>query len=50
LDLDGVQTMENFEVIDILDNTTPYQALLRLDWAFDNQAIINLKTRKMIFE
>jgi hypothetical protein len=24
--------------------------LLGLDWAFDNQAIINLKTRKMIFE
>jgi hypothetical protein len=24
--------------------------LLGLDWAFDNQAIINLKTRKMTFE
>jgi len=50
LDLDGVHTMTYFEVIDIVDNTTHYQALLGLDWAFENQAIINLKTRKMIFE
>jgi hypothetical protein len=42
--------MEYFEVIHIVDNTTPYPTLLGLDWAFDNQAIINLKTRKMIFE
>jgi hypothetical protein len=46
VDLDGVLTMEYFEVIDIVDNTTPYPTLLGLDWAFDNQAIINLKTGK----
>jgi hypothetical protein len=50
LDLDGVHTMENFEVIDIVHNTSPYPTLLGLDWAFDNQAIINLKTRNVIFE
>jgi len=50
VDLDGVCTMEYFEVIDIVDNATPYPTLLGLDWEFDNQAIINLKTRKMIFE
>ena len=50
VDLDGVLTMEDFEVIDIVDNSTPYPSLLGLDWAFDNQSIINLKTRKMIFE
>jgi hypothetical protein len=50
VDLDGVCTMEDFEVIDITDNTLPYPSLLGLDWAFDNQVIINLKTRKMIFE
>jgi hypothetical protein len=50
VDLDGVHTMENFEVIDIVDNTSPYPTLLGLDWAFDNQAIINLKKMKMIFE
>jgi hypothetical protein len=44
LDLDKVHTKENFEVIEIVDETTPYPALLGLDWAFDNHAIINLKT------
>jgi hypothetical protein len=50
VDLDGVRTKEDFEVIKIVDNKTPYPTLLGLDWAFDNQAIINLKTRKMTFE
>jgi len=50
VDLYGVRTMEDFEVIDIVDNTTPYLVLLGLDWEFENQDIINLKTRKKIFE
>jgi hypothetical protein len=50
VDLYGVCTMADFEVIDIEDNNSPYPTLLGLEWAFDNQAIINLKTRKMIFE
>jgi hypothetical protein len=33
-----------------VDDTTPYPVLFVLDWAFDNQAIIKLKTRKMAFE
>jgi hypothetical protein len=50
VDLDGVHTKVDFEVIEIVDDTTPYPMLLGLDWAFDNLAIINLKTRKMTFE
>jgi hypothetical protein len=50
IDLDGVCTKEDFKVIEIVDGTRPYPTLLGLDWAFDNQAIINLKTRKMTFE
>jgi hypothetical protein len=50
VDLEGVCTMVDFEVIDIVDNTTPYPTLLGLDWEFYNQDIINLKTMKMIFE
>jgi hypothetical protein len=49
VDLDSVRTMEEFEVIDIVDNSIPYPTLLGLDWAFENQVIINFKTRKMIF-
>jgi hypothetical protein len=50
VDLDGVSTKVDFEVIEIVDGTKPYPTLLGLDWEFDNQAIINLKTRKMKFE
>jgi hypothetical protein len=50
VDLDGVRTKANFEVIEIIDGTTPYPRLLVLDWAFENHAIINLKTRKMTFD
>jgi hypothetical protein len=50
VDLDGVRTKADFEVIEIVDGTTPYPTFLGLDWAFENQAIINLKTRKMTFE
>ena len=50
VDLDGVHTKAYFEVIEIVDGTTPYPTLLGLDWAFENQTIINLKTRKMTFE
>jgi hypothetical protein len=50
VDLDGFDTMEYFQVIAIVDNTSPYPTLLGLDWYFDNHVIINLKTRSMIFE
>jgi hypothetical protein len=42
--------MAYFEVIEIVDGTTPYPTLLGFDWKFDNQYIINLNTRKMTFE
>jgi hypothetical protein len=50
VDLDGVCTVADFEVIEIVDGTTPYPTLLGLDWEFDNQVVINLKTWKMTFE
>jgi hypothetical protein len=50
VDLDGVCTTTYFEVMDMVDDSIPFPTLLENDWAFDNQAIINLKTRKMIFE
>jgi hypothetical protein len=50
IDVDGVCIMADFEVIDIVDGTTPYPSFLGLDWEFDNHTIINLKIRKMTFE
>jgi hypothetical protein len=50
VDLDGVQTKANIEVIEIVEDTRPYPTLFGLDWSFDNESIINLKTRKMTFK
>jgi hypothetical protein len=50
IDFYGVLTMEYFEVIEIVDGTPPYPTLIGLDWEFDNQDIIKLKTRKKTFE
>jgi hypothetical protein len=50
VDLDGVHTKASFEVIEIVDDTTPYPTLLVLYWAFENRAIINIKTQKMTFD
>jgi hypothetical protein len=50
IDLDEVRTKTNFEVIEIVDGTTPYPTFLGIYWEFDNQTIINLNTRNMPFE
>jgi len=48
--LDGMCTMVDFEVIDIVYGTTPYLELLGLDREFNNHCIINTKKRKMTLE
>jgi hypothetical protein len=48
--IDGVRSIADFEVIEIVDNNHPYPSFLRLDWAFENQFIIKLNKREMIFE
>ena len=50
MDLDGVRSLADFEVIEIIDDSTPYPTLLDIDWEFENQAIINLKKKTMSFE
>ena len=42
VNLEGVCSLANFEVIEIIDDSTPYPTLLGIDWAFNNQAIITL--------
>lgn len=49
VDLDGMQSITDFEVIK-LEEAEPYLALVGIDWAFDNNAIINLKDRITNFE
>jgi len=36
VDLDGVHTKVDFDVIKIVDDTTPYPVLLGLYWVFNN--------------
>ena len=50
VNIDGVHSVDDFEVIKIVDNSQSYPTFLGLYWAFDNQLIINQKKREMIFE
>ena len=45
VDIDGVSTLVYFEVIEIIDDSKPYLALLGIEWAIDNAVVINLKKR-----
>ena len=50
VDIDGVNTLADFEVIEIIDDSKPYPALLGIEWVIENYAVINLKNRQMTFE
>lgn len=50
LDIDDIQSLEDFKVIEIIDDTIPYPALLGIEWVFDSLIVINLKKKKMAFE
>jgi hypothetical protein len=50
VDIDGIRTFAYFEVIEIVDDSCPYLALLGIDWDFNNLTIFYLKKRRMTFE
>ena len=50
VDIDRVRTFADFEVIEIIDDSQPYPALLSIDWAISNMAVIDLKRIQMTFE
>jgi hypothetical protein len=50
VNIDGVCSVVDFEVIEIMDDSQPYPTLMGIEWDFDNQTIINLNRREMIFE
>ena len=50
VEVKGLRTYADFEVIDIFDYTNPYPALMGIDRAIDNQIIINFKIRILSFE
>jgi hypothetical protein len=50
VNIDRVRNIVDFEVIEIIDDSQPYPALMGLEWAIDNHTIIDLKRREMVFE
>ena len=50
IDIDGVRTFVDFEVIEIVDDSFPYPTLLGIDWAFENSTVVDLKKIRMMFE
>ena len=50
MDIEGLCTFADFEVIKIVDDTNPYLALLGIDWVMGNQTIINFKRMILSFE
>ena len=42
--------MADFEVIEIMGDKDPYHVLLGIDWAYENDSVINLKKDTMTFE
>jgi hypothetical protein len=50
IDIDGVRTFVDFEVIEIVDDSFPYPTLLGIDWDFNNSTMVDLKKRRMTFE
>ena len=50
VEIEGLRTFVDFKFINIYDDMNPYPALLGIDWAIDNQTIINFKKRILSFE
>jgi hypothetical protein len=43
LNIEWVKIKADFEVIEIMDESNPYLALLGINWDFDKNAVLNLK-------
>jgi hypothetical protein len=50
VDIDEVITFVDFEVIEIVDDSCPYPAMLGIDWDFKNFTVVDLNKRRMTFE
>ena len=50
VDIEGLCSFANFKVINIVDDTNPYPALIGIDWEMGNQTIIKFKRRTLSFE
>jgi hypothetical protein len=49
VDVDGVRMFAYFEVIEIVDDSCSYPALLGFDWDFNNSTVVDLKKINLMF-
>jgi hypothetical protein len=50
VDIEGVRKFADFEVIEIVDDSFPYPAMLGIDWDFNNSTVVDLNKRRITFE
>jgi hypothetical protein len=50
VNIDRVHSVVDFKFIEIVDKSQPYPVIMGLEWDFENQTIINLNKREIIFE
>ena len=50
MDIEGASALDDFEVIEIVDDSNSYPMLLGIDWVIDMDVVIKLKKWKMTFE
>ena len=50
IDVEGMKTRANFDVIEVVNGEGSYPALLGIGWTKDSMAVINSKKRMMTFE
>ena len=48
--MEGLKTYVDFDVIEIIDESSSYPVLLGIGWENGNLAVINFKKRVMTFE
>ena len=49
IDVEGVRTCIDFDVIEVINGEGSYVALLGIGWGNGNMAVINFKKRKVAF-
>ena len=43
MDIEGASALDDFEVIENVDENNPYPVLLGIDWVTDMNGVINIK-------
>ena len=50
VEVEGLKTYADFDVIEIIDESSSYPTLLGIGWKNENLKVINFKKRVMTFE